>query len=130
MSYYRQFRREALRGKTLTGPPQILACIVRLSLGEQGLSHGALTAYGTIIPPSTARRTRTNCGSRGTRGQGLSATPISCRSSELCRRFNEGRCRLAACRFSHACRGAHPAIACHQSHQWPPAPSLRAWPLH
>ena len=87
MSYYRQFRREALRGKTLTGPPQILACIVRLSLGEQGLSHGALTAYGTIIPPSTARRTRTNCGSRGTRGQHLgkdllplqsAAAPASC----------------------------------------------------
>ena len=62
--------------------------------------------------------------------QGPSATLISRRSSELCRRFNEGRCRLAACRFSHACRGAHPAIACHQSHQWPPAPSLRAWSLH
>ena len=81
MSYYRQFRQEALRGKTLTGPPQILACIVRLSLGEQGLSHSALTAYGTIIPPSTARRTRTNCGSRGTRGQHLGKDLLPLRSA-------------------------------------------------
>ena len=57
------------------------------SEAEQGLSHGALTAYGMIIPPSTARRTRTNCGSHGTRGQHLgkdllplrsAATPASC----------------------------------------------------
>ena len=81
MSYDRQFRREALRGKTLTGPPQILAGIVRLSLGEQDLSQGALTAYRMTIPPSTARRTRTNRGSRGPRGQHLSKDLLPLRSA-------------------------------------------------
>ena len=81
VSYDRQFRRKALRGKTLSGPPQMIACIVRLSLGEQGLSHGALTAYGTTIPPSTARRTRTNCGSHGTRGQHLGKDLLPLRSA-------------------------------------------------
>ena len=35
--------------------------------------------------------------------------------AEQCRRFNEGRCRQARCRYTHACRdcgGPHPAISC------------------
>lgn len=45
--------------------------------------------------------------------------------AELCRRFNAGKCRLARCRFSHACRdcgGPHPGIACPSATQRPRSP--------
>ena len=35
--------------------------------------------------------------------------------AELCHRFNEGRCKLARCRYTHACRdcgGPHPGVSC------------------
>ena len=38
-------------------------------------------------------------------------------SMELCRRFNEGKCRKPRCRYRHACSrcsGQHPQVECHQ----------------
>ncbi len=61
-------------------------------------------------------------------GQGPANTPTTrqaSRSGELCRRFNEGRCRFASCKFAHSCRtcgGSHPAIACLQGGQRPRSP--------
>ena len=40
--------------------------------------------------------------------QGPSATPISCRSSELCRRFNEGRCRAGSLPILPRLQGCSP----------------------
>ena len=65
---------------------------------------GATSWQGTRIPPS-GRPTH--------------------RSSELCRRFNEGRCKLASCCYTHSCRtcgGTHPAISCRQGYQRPRSP--------
>ncbi len=47
----------------------------------------------------------------------LPAAPIGRQGpqAELCRRYNEGRCKQTRCRFTHACRscgGAHPIVNC------------------
>ena len=37
------------------------------------------------------------------------------KSQEICRRYNDGRCKMAKCRYLHAClqcRSPHPAIEC------------------
>ena len=52
-------------------------------------------------------------------------------SSEICRRFNEGRCRKPMCRYRHACtscQGAHPLIECpaRQPHAGRQAPRSRS----
>jgi hypothetical protein len=39
----------------------------------------------------------------------------SLKSQEICRRFNDGRCRMAKCKYLHACsycRAPHPQIEC------------------
>ncbi len=54
------------------------------------------------------------------------------RSNEVCRRFNEGRCQLAICRYSHTCRicgEAHPAPSCRQNqHDCGSGPSILPFP--
>ena len=40
--------------------------------------------------------------------------------TEVCRRFNEGRCRLTSCRYIHTCKecgGDHPAMHCSRARQ-------------
>ena len=55
---------------------------MRISPDEQGLSHGALTAYRMAIPPSTAQRTRTNRWLDGSRGKHLGKDLLSLRSAD------------------------------------------------
>ena len=69
---------------------------------------------------------------------GMQNTRPSSRPVEFCRRYNEGRCRFASCRYVHSCRvcgGSHPSLSCRQGYQRPrspprsPAPQTRgAWP--
>lgn len=42
--------------------------------------------------------------------------------AELCRRFNEGRCRQSRCRYTHPCKecgGPHPAVSCPSTSRQP-----------
>ena len=53
------------------------------------------------------------------------------RSLEVCRHYNEGRCRLPACRYLHTCtecRGDHPAIQCGRVRRPPQAWGNSGWP--
>lgn len=46
-----------------------------------------------------------------------SALGLSTKSGEICRRFNEGRCKTARCKYQHACslcHASHPLIECPQ----------------
>ena len=63
----------------------------------------------------------------------------SAKSSEICRRFNEGRCRHPRCRYRHSCswcQAAHPAVQCplqagqqpHGRSRSPPRPLGKATP--
>ena len=58
-----------------------------------------LIAPGTIQAPAAAAR----------------PSPPSTGKQEVCRKYNEGRCRFTRCRYAHVCRdcgGGHPQISC------------------
>lgn len=130
VSYDRQFRREALARKDLNW-----------SVPDPRLYNEAFTGRARAIPrcnfclqddhtgqycPKNPNRAWPSwppewspwsappaMGQIGT--QLPASTPRQGPMAELCRRYNEGRCRQARCRYTHACRecgASHPAVAC------------------
>ena len=117
-----------LPGGVWTGRSPTPGSIVKPSLGGRGPSLAVQSVSWTTTSPRTALRTRTVRGGDGLlAGPPASSSPAgphhSRRSLEVCRRYNEGRCRLPACRYLHTCtecRGDHPAIR-HPVRPGPPA---------
>jgi hypothetical protein len=137
VAYDRQFRREALARKDLnwsTPDPRLFSeaftgrarSIPRCSFCLQD-DHPAQRCPQNPDQPWVAWLPNPPA------WQGGSAAPTQAsvtnqsgrRANEVCRRFNEGRCRLSNCRYVHTCRdcgGSHPAITCHQVRQQPRSP--------
>ena len=143
VSYDRQYRREALARKNLDW-----------SVPDPRLFSEAFTGRARSIPRCTFclrdDHTGQNCPSNPDRAwsgwfpgptswavpsQAWSpkSAPLPPRQElgsplEVCRRFNEGRCRLAAkCRYLHTCKECgnkgHPAVTCPRSQHLPPGRS-------
>ena len=136
VAYDRQFRREALARRDLnwsTPDPRLYseAFTGRARSTPPRCTYCLQDDHPTQRCPQNPDQPWAAWLSGAAPWQGPPGTPTSRpsnRSSELCRRFNEGRCRLAACRYTHtsrACGGSHPAISCRQGYQRPRSP-LRA----
>ena len=133
VAYDRQFRREALAGKSLdwsipnhrlyqeafTGRarniPRCSYCVQDDHTSELCTKNPARACFGWPagfpVWPSVQPPTLPN--------QGWPQP-----SPELCRRFNSGRCFAVRCRYTHACTecgGGHPARDCPRARSAPPA---------
>ena len=123
VSYDRQYRREALARKDLNW-----------SITDSRLYNEAFTGRARAIPrcayclqddhgstacPRNPDRAWVEWHSTQTPPWSLRplppVQPAHNAPQEICRRFNEGRCKTARCRFAHMCRecsSPHPAITC------------------
>ena len=131
VSYDRQFRREALarndlnwsvtdprlyseaftgRAKTI---PRCQFCLQDDHSGQycpRNPDRPWLNWLSDVPPPHTPQP----AGLPPAAGPSPRQRPLA----ELCRRFNEGRCRYARCRYTHSCRdcgGPHPVVSCPQA---------------
>ena len=136
VAYDRQFRREALARKSLdwsvpdprlyseafTGRaksiPRCSVCLQDDHLTQRCPQNPDNSWWGWPVGPGhwTAPSP----------GQAFGGPRHPRRPREVCRRFNEGLCRLPTCRFIHtcsACNGDHAAIHCNKGHQRDRSPS-------
>ncbi len=150
-AYDRQFRREALARKSLdwsmpdprlyseafTGRakaiPRCSLCLMDDHLAHNCPRNPSQSWGGWFpgMPPWTSPPAMPQSSSRHPR-----------RSFEVCRRFNEGRCRMPACRYVHMCSGCggeHPVIQCGRDRRQDRSPPRAAssqgrpnagWPRH
>ncbi len=140
-AYDRQYRREALAKKSLdwsvpdqrlyneafTGRakaiPRCAVCLMddhQAHNCPQGSNQSWLGWPGNLLPWGLPQMAPAPGSSRPSR-----------RSNEVCRRFNEGRCRMPTCRYVHtctACGGEHPAIQCGRVRQRDRSPVRSAAP--
>ena len=128
--YDRQFRREALARKCLDwsvpnqclyteaftgrGIPRCSVCL-QDDHRAQRCPHNLDYQWTSLLPGSFPGAIPFS------QGQGGHASPQpSRRANKLCRRFNDGLCRLPTCRYIHSCRecgGSHPALHCNRNRQ-------------
>ena len=124
MTYDRQFRREALARKDL--------------VWSQKMSHlyiETFTGRARNLPLCSTCGADDHPGSRCPRSMGWIPAPSvwsptglqagdSHTPRDICNKFNEGRCRIPWCRYTHACKGCgagDPLIMCPRSQ---PGPNL------
>ena len=130
VAYDRQYRREALARRDLNWS----ACNTRLY-------NEAFTGRAKTIPRcqhclSTTHSTRlcpTNPDPSASHGTPQTSHPSSVLAAstgsstrrEICRNYNEGRCKYSRCRYLHICRECfypHPWVSCHSSQAPPQRP--------
>ena len=89
-------------GRILTGQCWTAGSTMRHSLGARGQSRGALNPTGAVAvtAPST-----------------LTQYPVQ--GTQICRNYNEGRCRKLQCRYQHLC------LSCNESHPYMSCPRRR-----
>ncbi len=105
---------------TSTGRAPTPACTTRHSREGQGLYLGARFACRTTTPPKNPNRSWIEWfpdpSNWHAQPGNLTARPQAAPpQQEICRRYNEGRCRQLRCKYTHACRdcGApHPWVSC------------------
>ena len=143
VTYDRQFRREALARKDLnwsvTDPrlyneaftgrarsiPRCTYCLQDDHTGQYCPKNPNGPWSGWFPDPSTWQSA---AGMQTPLPPPAAPPPRQSLSAEICRRFNEGRCRQQRCRYAHTCRdcGApHPSVAC-PSNQTRPANRARS----
>lgn len=123
VAYDRQYRREALARRDLnwatldsrlyneafTGRARAIArCQHCLSETHVSVNCPANPNPGMYQPPTEFANASSAPGARSVAGN----------QQEICRSFNEGRCRFLRCKYLHICREcfhAHPWIACHNN---------------
>ena len=125
VAYDRQYRREALARKDLnwstcntrlyseafTGRARTIPrCQYCLSA-----THGARSCPANPDPPvSLSQPNNPTSVAPGTAGVGT----LLGNRQEICRNFNEGKCRYSRCRYLHICRECffpHPWVSCHSN---------------
>ncbi len=127
VSYDRQFRREALARKDLnwsvtdarlyseafTGRARAIARCAFCLQDDHTATSCPQNPNRPIFADPSAWSAPLQPGSRRVPAQQPSYRP----SQEVCRKFNDGRCRMARCKYVHSCsscQGHHPIVDCPQ----------------
>ena len=136
VAYDRQFRREALARRDLNWSMLDLRLYIEAFTGRARAiarcSHCLSEAHGTTSCPANPYQPLSEvanlAGSPGPR-------PAAGSRQEICRSFNEGRCRFLHCKYLHICKDCyhpHPWIACQNNplaiHRKRPRSPRRAYP--
>ena len=122
VTYDRQFRREALARKDLDWSQKMSHLYIETFTGRARnlplcSTCGADDHPGSRCPRSMGWIPAPSVWSPTGLQAGDSHTP-----RDICNKFNEGRCRIPWCRYTHACKGCgagHPLIMCPRSQPGP-----------
>ena len=151
MAYDHQFRREALARRDLNWSvtdtrlyneafmgraraiPRCSFCLQDDQLGQECPKNPDCPWFGWFPnPPAWVPNPPAWVSPTATTSTGI----VSHQVAEICRRFNEGRCRQQRCHYTHTCKecGAqHPWLACplnqaHHRSMFPPRPQSTGVP--
>ena len=104
-------------GKTSTGRCPTLDFIMRHSPDALGRYQGVRIASRTIMwhMPAPVTQIVQYWGLHRSNNPRFGNSTLSRGVSEICKRFNDGKCRRPTCRYRHSCsscNGQHPRVSC------------------